>query len=77
MPFEDLCCQITTTTVWKVVTLVAFDLLETAHVSLVAFTCIFVAITVATLCPQVDTSSDSGPKIPNQILVGSSQVTRS
>ena len=43
-------------------TLVVFDLLETAHVSAVAFI-------------QVDTSSDSGPKIPNQILVGSSQVT--
>ena len=74
MPLEDLCCEITTTTtVWKVAMLVVFDLLETAHVSAVAF--IFVTITVATLSPQVDTSSDSGPKIPNQILVGSSQVT--
>jgi len=57
MPLEDFCCQITTTTVWKVVMLLVFDLLETAHVSAVAF--IFVTIPVATLCPQVDTSFDS------------------
>jgi len=37
--------------------LLVFDLLETAHVSAVAFS--FVTIPVATLCPQVDTSFDS------------------